>query len=62
VPPPAFTQVIAQLNLTKRNTVSSYFRSKLDKTQTKTGGVISLNDSGGIAQNIILYAVAGYKL
>jgi hypothetical protein len=42
-------QVTAQLNLAKRNTVSSYFRLELYRTQNKTGGVISLNESGGTA-------------
>jgi hypothetical protein len=57
--PLAFMQVTAQLNLAKRNTVSSYFHLELNRTWNKTGAVISLNDSGGIARTIIFCVVVG---
>jgi hypothetical protein len=47
-----------QVNLANENAALIYFHLKLDKTQTKAGGAISLIESGGITRNVVFSSIA----
>jgi hypothetical protein len=50
-----------QVNFANENIAFSYFSLKLDKMQIKTGGVVSLLDSGVIPLTVVVSFITEYS-